>query len=192
MLCVRNCQYNHLAKCILQENHTHADAIREIDSSIFLFPLFKYCYYWPGNMGFAVNKVARKFPTVFCAWMALQFQKCENKLREKLGSTKVRCMWTLDLNVRFTISGIYANGLHCRTWPGGATVARLTPVQKVACSNHVRVTIFFGSSFFKSLIWGELENSPYLIHILELRFTGLSLRIQRIQKMWKSHRSALR
>ena len=23
---------------------------------------------------------------------------------------------------------------------GGATVARLTPVQKVACSNHVRVT----------------------------------------------------
>ena len=24
--------------------------------------------------------------------------------------------------------------------PGGATVARLTPVQKVACSNHVRVT----------------------------------------------------
>ena len=23
--------------------------------------------------------------------------------------------------------------------PGGATVARLTPVQKVACSNHVRV-----------------------------------------------------
>ena len=26
------------------------------------------------------------------------------------------------------------------SWPGGATVARLTPVQKVACSNHVRVT----------------------------------------------------
>ena len=128
----------------------------------------------------------------FCAWMALQFQKCENKLREKLGPTKVRYTWTLDLNVRFTISGIYANGLHCRTWPGGATVARLTPVQKVACSNHVRVTIFFCSSFVKSLICGKLENSPYLIHILELRFTGLSLRIQRIQKMWKSHRSALR
>lgn len=27
--------------------------------------------------------------------------------------------------------------------PGGATVARLTPDQKVACSNHVRVTAFF-------------------------------------------------
>ena len=26
---------------------------------------------------------------------------------------------------------------------GGATVARLTPVQKVACSNHVRVTNFY-------------------------------------------------
>ena len=26
---------------------------------------------------------------------------------------------------------------------GGATVARLTPVQKVACSNHVRVTVRF-------------------------------------------------
>ena len=26
---------------------------------------------------------------------------------------------------------------------GGATVARLTPVQKVACSNHVRVTSGF-------------------------------------------------
>ena len=26
--------------------------------------------------------------------------------------------------------------------PGGATVARLTPVQKVACSNHVRVIFF--------------------------------------------------
>ena len=26
---------------------------------------------------------------------------------------------------------------------GGATVARLTPVQKVACSNHVRVTVWF-------------------------------------------------
>ena len=26
---------------------------------------------------------------------------------------------------------------------GGATVARLTPVQKVACSNHVRVTVNF-------------------------------------------------
>ena len=25
--------------------------------------------------------------------------------------------------------------------PGGATVARLTPVQKVACSNHVRVKV---------------------------------------------------
>ena len=29
-----------------------------------------------------------------------------------------------------------------RAWLGGATVARLTPVQKVACSNHVRVTCF--------------------------------------------------
>ena len=29
---------------------------------------------------------------------------------------------------------------------GGATVARLTPVQKVACSNHVRVMNFFISS----------------------------------------------
>ena len=27
--------------------------------------------------------------------------------------------------------------------PGGATVARLTPVQKVACSNHVRVNFFY-------------------------------------------------
>ena len=34
--------------------------------------------------------------------------------------------------------------------PGGATVARLTPDQKVACSNHVRVT-FFLQYFFSSL-----------------------------------------
>ena len=27
--------------------------------------------------------------------------------------------------------------------PGGATVARLTPDQKVACSNHVRVILFY-------------------------------------------------
>ena len=27
--------------------------------------------------------------------------------------------------------------------PGGATVARLTPVQKVACSNHVRGQLFY-------------------------------------------------
>ena len=27
--------------------------------------------------------------------------------------------------------------------PGGATVARLTPVQKVACSNQVRVNISY-------------------------------------------------
>ena len=27
--------------------------------------------------------------------------------------------------------------------PGGATVARLTPVQNVACSNHVRVNFHY-------------------------------------------------
>ena len=31
--------------------------------------------------------------------------------------------------------------------PGGATVARVTPVQKVACSNHVRVNFFI--SFYE-------------------------------------------
>ena len=30
--------------------------------------------------------------------------------------------------------------------PGGATVARLIPVQKVACSNHVRVNFFISFS----------------------------------------------
>ena len=30
--------------------------------------------------------------------------------------------------------------------PGGATVARPTPVQKVACSNHVRVNFFISFS----------------------------------------------
>ena len=29
---------------------------------------------------------------------------------------------------------------------GGATVARLTPVQKVACSNHVRVKMYFSKN----------------------------------------------
>ena len=29
--------------------------------------------------------------------------------------------------------------IHCISRPGGAMVARLTPDQKVACSNHVRV-----------------------------------------------------
>ena len=32
---------------------------------------------------------------------------------------------------------------HITARPGGATVARLTPVQKVACSNHVRVRLSF-------------------------------------------------
>ena len=32
---------------------------------------------------------------------------------------------------------------HILARPGGATVARLTPVQKVACSNHVRVNLSF-------------------------------------------------
>ena len=31
--------------------------------------------------------------------------------------------------------------------PGGAMVARLTPDQKVACSNHVRVRYFIQNSF---------------------------------------------
>ena len=33
--------------------------------------------------------------------------------------------------------------------PGGATVARLTPVHKVACSNHVRVNFFI--SFYEQM-----------------------------------------
>ena len=36
---------------------------------------------------------------------------------------------------------------------GGATVARLTPVQKVACSNHVRVT----SKVFSQWKWPSCE-----------------------------------
>ena len=36
---------------------------------------------------------------------------------------------------------------------GGATVARLTPVQKVACSNHVRVT----SNVFSMWKWPSCE-----------------------------------
>ena len=39
--------------------------------------------------------------------------------------------------------------------PGGATVARLTPVQKVACSNHVRVN-FFISFYEMPLILSQL------------------------------------
>ena len=35
---------------------------------------------------------------------------------------------------------------------GGATVARLTPVQKVACSNHVRVTCGFSDSRFETCL----------------------------------------
>ena len=41
-------------------------------------------------------------------------------------------------------SRIYDNSVLClSSWLGGATVARLTPDQKVACSNHVRVIQFF-------------------------------------------------
>ena len=42
----------------------------------------------------------------------------------------------------------------------GATVARLTPDQKVACSNHVRVTqFFFISSFILSALTPVLRYS---------------------------------
>ena len=44
--------------------------------------------------------------------------------------------WSLTLDMRF----------------GGATVARLTPDQKVACSNHVRVNDFFLALFNFDLI----------------------------------------
>ena len=43
--------------------------------------------------------------------------------------------------------------------PGGATVARLTPDQKVACSNHVRVNVYVLSnksgSTCKELLEGQ-------------------------------------
>jgi hypothetical protein len=49
--------------------------------------------------------------------------------------------------------------------PCGATVARLTPDQKVACSNHVGVKVevifFFFGGFFLSMIvvrWGGDES----------------------------------
>ena len=42
---------------------------------------------------------------------------------------------------------------HSPAGPRGATVARLTPDQKVACSNHVGVTVlFFGGISFSSEI----------------------------------------
>ena len=37
---------------------------------------------------------------------------------------------------------------HVTSWLGGATVARLTPDQKVACSNHVRVIHLFIYMYF--------------------------------------------
>ena len=36
------------------------------------------------------------------------------------------------------------------TRPGGATVARVTPVQKVACSNHVRVNLYI--NFYEQML----------------------------------------
>ncbi len=47
--------------------------------------------------------------------------------------------------------------------PGGATVARLTPDQKVACSNHVRVKTFY----FK-IIPNNIINSTFFSFILLL------------------------
>ena len=41
------------------------------------------------------------------------------------------------------VVGILHALLHWYEWACGATVARLTPDQKVACSNHVGLSFFF-------------------------------------------------
>ena len=47
--------------------------------------------------------------------------------------------------------------------PGGATVARLTPVQKVACSNHVRVKLRIFVRFW--IINGYTHRRPLLVQV---------------------------
>ena len=60
-----------------------------------------------------------------------------------MGFTKLRAINKLQIAMSAQAFSIYVY-IHfisiSVTWPGGATVARLTPDQKVACSNHVRVT----------------------------------------------------
>ena len=55
--------------------------------------------------------------------------------------------------------------------PGGATVARLTPDQKVACSNHVRVNIYVlpVSMFCIELPDRQSAVTAFTIYILVIR-----------------------
>ena len=41
------------------------------------------------------------------------------------------------------------NIMNAYRWPRGAMVARLTPDQKVACSNHVEVIVFINFCFYR-------------------------------------------
>ena len=92
-----------------------------------------------------------------------RFESCHARLRKNFcRSVEISALYATFVIVAF----VNANGPRRQGRLCGATVARLTPDQKAACSNHVRfmgseATFLFGSNSVHSFRLSRLSSLPF-------------------------------